>query len=196
MFKRLLSLFIIPLIFSCTNLYTIDVLEEKPNNSEKIVIIGDRFGLSTGFFITEDGKIVATSHGTKGNITVGSEGKTYIAKVLERNPVLDIALIQIQKKSSPVNLTRVVPEVSDTIYLVGHPRPQLLTSVGIMGKRWRYRFEVHAMVLPGNSGSPVFNEEGYVFGMIQSILVHSNERYISGGGITMDIILDAFEGDF
>lgn len=158
----------------------------KQNGTEKKEV-----GSGSGFIISDDGLIVTNRHvvtDTAADYTVVlSDGKKYPAKVLARDPVLDVALVKI---TPPVGTTFPFLELanSDTIEVgqsvvaIGNALGQFKNSVseGIISGLSRSItagdsagnseqldkvIQTDAAINPGNSGGPLLNLSGRVIGI-------------------------------
>ena len=139
-------------------------------------------GMGTGF-ILNDNQIVTNLHVVEGNgklmVISPNTQKRYPAKILYQDPIADVAVIQVEdwesykKNESPVNLTlgnSDEAEQGEKIIVMGHPWGLTWTvSEGIissksrrMGSNPKYLDQVDAKLFQGNSGGPIFNEEGEV----------------------------------
>lgn len=132
---------------------------------------------ATGFVVTGDGVIVTARHVIEGamyiNVTFPNGKVSGPATPIAVAKEVDVAILQIQAK----NLNAVTFASSDAvrpgqeITVIGNPRRlQNTVSSGIIsqvrktpsGVLWQ---QISAPVSHSSSGSPVFNEEGYVVGM-------------------------------
>jgi serine protease Do len=158
----------------------------KQNGTEK-----QEIGGGSGFLISGDGMIVTNRHvvsDTSAEYTVIlSNGKKYVAKILARDPVLDVAVIKI---TPPIGTVLPYLELanSDTLELgqsvvaIGNALGQFKNSVsqGIISGLSRSItagdnagnseqldkvIQTDAAINPGNSGGPLLNLSGQVVGI-------------------------------
>lgn len=141
-------------------------------------------GWGSGFFITKDG-IIATNHhvieGAK-TITVSALGKTFSAKTLAFDADHDLALIKIDcSNSNPIRIkSDKNASIGDYVFTIGFPRP---SSQGVNPKFTEgsissltglqdsdSRFQISVPIQPGNSGGPLVDESGSLFGVIVATL--------------------------
>lgn len=147
----------------------------------KRAIIGQKSG--TGFNISPKGIIVTNRHiladALRMTVTF-SGGKTYSVKSYKTSPDTDLALLYLEAQGLPtatVNTERRAA-VGDKVIIIGNPLG--IGNVIIEGNISTFLrvsdcpvpvFVIDAPVHPGNSGSPVFDENkkvvGVVFGSIQ-----------------------------
>ena len=130
----------------------------------------------TGFNISNDGLIVTNYHVIKDalNMTITfPNGAIYKAEKWTTKPDFDLALIKISGSKLPfVPLnTKRFPVQGDKIRVVGNPLS--LNNVVVEGKVNGYMlangikvFSIDAPIYPGNSGSPVFDQDGLVTGIV------------------------------
>lgn len=145
-------------------------------------------GGGSGFFITSDGYILTNRHVVEDQqadyTVVTSDNKEYVAKVLARDPVRDVAVIKIEGNNFPVatlgnsdNL-----KIGQTAVAIGNSLGEFSNSVsrGIVSglrrnlnagsgfgdsERLTDIIQTDAAINPGNSGGPLLDIEGNVIGI-------------------------------
>lgn len=133
-------------------------------------------GHGSGFFITSEGHMLTNEHvvGKAKFVKVKmNNGEEFLAEVLRRDTLRDVALIKVATKPKwIVSMSRVEPRVGDEVYAVGAPLQTSLNATVTKGivsaKRLidRQRFlQADAAISGGNSGGPMFNAEGKVVAM-------------------------------
>ncbi|GHS99356.1 protease [Synergistales bacterium] len=147
-------------------------------------------GRGSGFIVSEEGQILTNNHVVDGadKITVTlSNGKTYDAKVLGKDPTFDLAIIKIERD---VNLTVLELGDSDTIEVgewvvaIGNPFGlEHTVTVGVISAKNRsihaadVNFEgflqTDAAINPGNSGGPLIDMDGKVVGINTAIIPYA-----------------------
>lgn len=132
----------------------------------------------TGFIIDRRGLILSTSHDLKGIQEMwithphGAKEKGRVVKV---DSLRDLLLIDIPTKpvtSIPIYQTRAILREGERVYSIGCPNNHKKMLVGTVEAPLR---EVHHLPLiqvrmeiqPGSSGSPVFDREGNLIGIIK-----------------------------
>lgn len=148
----------------------------------------EKIGGGSGFFVTSDGLLVTNRHVVDFDAAtfkvITSAGKTYTARVLAKDPVLDIAVLRV----SGSGFTPLVLGNSDTLALgqsvvaIGYALGQFNNSisVGVISGLSRSIvagdesgnsetldkvIQTDAAINPGNSGGPLLNLRGEVIGV-------------------------------
>jgi serine protease Do len=144
--------------------------------------------LGTGFIIDPKGLIITNEHVVKNADKIkvkmaGQDGKEYTATVKGRDPLTDIALLQIDSKQG--NFPSLVMGDSDKIRVgdwvvaignpfgLGHTVTQgIISAKGRIIGAGRYDnfLQTDAAINPGNSGGPLLNLEGQVVGINTAIV--------------------------
>lgn len=151
-------------------------------------------GQASGVLISDDGKVLTAAHVVQAVDKVFvefSDGRIVTARVISSATNADVALLQLDKVPKGVSPARVGDsdqvEVGDHVFVVGAPYGLALTlTVGHVSGRatpkprltsisvsaWEF-FQTDAAINGGNSGSPMFNWNGEVIGIVSNILSHS-----------------------
>src|SRR5215510_2255547 len=167
--------------------------DPKPTSSSRPGEVEDS-GVGSGVLISSDGKILTAAHVIEGEdrLVVEFANEAWVpAKVVGVSALADVALLQcdrVPKSATPAKLgDSDKVDTGDDIFIVGAPyglsytltvgrvsarRPDQTRS-GIMSS---VEFlQTDATVNPGNSGSPVFNKQEEVIGIVSSIISDSGE---------------------
>ncbi len=138
-------------------------------------------GAGTGIIWNEDGHIITNNHVVaKDNAKVQvflSDGRTLDAKVLHRNPRLDLALLKATGENlKPLNAgdsTKL--RVGEWVFAVGHPWGQRwVVTAGIVSSQRTAKIaddvttqyiQSDVLLAPGNSGGPLLDTDGNVVGI-------------------------------
>lgn len=157
-------------------------------------------GLGSGFVIDDAGRILTNAHvvDQADTVTVSfQDGRILEGKVLGKDPVTDVAVLQVQAE----NLPKVVLGDSDKVrqgqwaIAIGNPLGLQETvtvgvisgtersslAIGIPDKRIGF-IQTDAAINPGNSGGPLLNAKGEVIGINTAIIQGSQ-----GLGFTIPI---------
>lgn len=140
--------------------------------------------LGSGFVISEDGYIVTNNHVIAEADEIEIEffsGETLTAKVIGRDPKVDIALLKVES-DQPLPYVSFgdsdIMRVGDWVMAMGNPLGQgFSVSAGIVSARNRALsgtyddyLQTDAAINRGNSGGPLFNMDGQVIGVNTAIL--------------------------
>jgi len=152
--------------------------------------------LGSGFIIDKKGIVVTNNHVIEGaeDIIVSVNGsKEYKAKVIGKDPYMDLAVLQIEsdEKFEPVNFgDSDKARVGDWVIAIGNPFGfgGTVTS-GIISSRnrdiglTRYDdfIQTDASINQGNSGGPLFNLDGEVIGINTAIIAPGSSGSIGIG---------------
>ncbi|MEP5727809.1 MAG: Do family serine endopeptidase [Sulfitobacter sp.] len=162
--------------------------EQKPNSGQPTR------GLGSGFIISEDGQIVTNHHVVAGAETVKvklADGRSFDADVLGSDPLTDIALLKVSSDESLPTVSfgnNDTLRVGDEVVAVGNPfgLGGTVTSgiVSALSRDIRSGpfddfIQTDAAINRGNSGGPLFNNDGDVIGV--------NTAIISPGGGSVGI---------
>jgi serine protease Do len=166
--------------------FNLNVPQYKQNGTQN-----EEVGGGSGFLVSSDGLIVTNKHvvdQTNATYTVfTNDGKKYTAKVIARDPVLDIALIKITPPLG-VNFPYLTLGDSDTLQLgqsviaIGNALGEYknTVSVGVVSGLSRsitagdqsgnsevldHVIQTDAAINPGNSGGPLLDLNGEVIGV-------------------------------
>ena len=168
--------------------FNIPQYQYRQNGTEKKEIGG-----GSGFFVSSDGLIVTNKHVVdqkNAEYTVfTNDGKKHIAKVIARDPVLDIALIKIEGSGFPyLALGDSDPlQVGQSVIAIGNALGEFrnTVSVGVISGLARsitagdgsgnaeildHVIQTDAAINPGNSGGPLLNLRGEVIGVNVAIV--------------------------
>ena len=153
-------------------------------------------GLGSGFIIDSKGIVVTNNHVIQGadDIVVSVNGsKEYQAKVIGKDPYMDLAVLQIQsdEKFTPVSFgDSDKARVGDWVIAIGNPFGFGGTvTTGIISSRnrdiglTRYDdfIQTDASINQGNSGGPLFDLNGKVVGINTAIVAPGRSGSIGIG---------------
>jgi len=154
-------------------------------------------GIGSGFIIDEGGRILTNAHviGDSNSIEVTmSDQKKYKARLLDRDPVQDLALIQIEPRgklpflrlgdSDSIQVGQKVLAIGNPFGLGGTLTTGIVSSIGRTigasdeGRQLEGMIQTDAAINPGNSGGPLLDSLGNVMGINTAIYTPNGE----GGG--------------
>jgi S1-C subfamily serine protease len=158
----------------------------------------------SGFFIDEKGTILTNNHVISGRapkirVTL-SDGSSYDAQIVVKDPSNDLALIRITPKKTPKFLSLGDSEklqVGQKVLAIGNPfglegtlTTGIVSSLGRTiedesGGRLEGLIQTDAAINPGNSGGPLLDSGGNVIGV--NTAIYSPSRGNVGIGFAMPI---------
>jgi S1-C subfamily serine protease len=133
----------------------------------------------TGFLIDGKGYLVTNAHVVK-NATIvevsNSQGE-YKARIIRVDPVADLAFLKIEDTAFrsygqlPYGISRLKARLGEDLFTMGYPRDEIVYSKGYVSARTGFRgdtlaYQITIAANPGNSGTPVFNKDGEVVGIV------------------------------
>jgi serine protease Do len=149
-------------------------------------------GLGSGVLISNDGKVLTAAHVVQtadAALVEFSDGQNSLARVIASDVRSDVALLQLQEPPKGITPATLGDsdkvEVGDQIFVIGAPYGISQTlSVGHLSGRRRLDpnsgnqssiefLQTDAAVNGGNSGSPMFDMNGQVVGIVSTIMSQS-----------------------
>ncbi len=186
------------------------IISEKLTNIWGDTSVQDTGG-GTGFFISNDGYILTNKHvvasDTANYTVITSGGKEYVASVLARDPLFDLAIVKVEGSGfKPVNLGNsdkirigqsviaignVLTEFRNTVTrgIVSGIGRTITASGGGVSETIENAIQTDASINPGNSGGPLVNLRGEVIG-INTAINRSGEAL--GFAIPINLAREAF----
>ncbi|MEK7630996.1 MAG: trypsin-like peptidase domain-containing protein [Patescibacteria group bacterium] len=137
----------------------------------------------SGFIVRDDGLVVTNRHVVQDRdaeyTALMNDGKKYIAKVLARDPLQDVAILKIDAKGLPTIALgdSASAQLGQKVIAIGNALGEFQNtiSVGIVsglsrtvvasGFELRQLIQTDAAINPGNSGGPLINLSGEVIGV-------------------------------
>ncbi|EDQ06852.1 Periplasmic pH-dependent serine endoprotease DegQ [Sulfitobacter indolifex] len=162
-----------------------------------------RQGLGSGFIISEDGTIVTNHHVVAGAQTVTvklADGRSFNAEVVGSDPMTDIAVLKVK---ADVDLPTVAfgtsktLRVGDEVVAVGNPfglggtvTSGIVSALSrdIQAGPFDDFIQTDAAINRGNSGGPLFNNEGEVVGVNTAILSPGGGSVGIGFSVPSDLV--------
>jgi tetratricopeptide (TPR) repeat protein len=138
---------------------------------------GKQIGTGSGFFITDTGHIISSRHVFRGAYRAEAEstkGKFPITTVLDQDPANDLVRLSLGRtgrKFQPLIMSESMPEVGESIMVIGSPLGlEATVSNGIVSAKREFPpfdtvIQITCPISPGSSGSPVMNMRGEVIGV-------------------------------
>lgn len=163
-------------------LYQDDALKER---KQAVVSVVGKEGKGTGFVVDPSGVIITNYHvieNQKALYISLAGGKTVVPVVKEAIPTVDLAILKVEATDLP----HITPDYDfqwkegEPVTFIGNPLGfSLIANEGRVIGTTRVNgisepvMMLQAPVYQGNSGSPVFNHEGKVIGVIFATIVTS-----------------------
>lgn len=137
----------------------------------------------TGFAVTSDGVLITNNHVVEGceNVKVHADGAQFDAVVVVRDPANDLAVLKADFRPTAVFALRESnPQLMQDIYVAGYPfgvnisssvkvTKGIVSSLTGLGNNFS-NIQIDAAIQPGNSGGPIFDDNGNVLGVAVSSL--------------------------
>ena len=133
----------------------------------------------TCFLITGSGYLITSYHVVKDATTlqVVNDGYAYDTKVIASDPKCDYALLKINDesfeklRSVPYSFYSNKAEMGQHVFTLGYPRADLVFGEGSVSSLTGFAddtiaYQVSVPLNPGNSGGPLFDEQGNIIGVI------------------------------
>lgn len=187
-----------------------DPLVRELRDAVVLVTVDNRSGPSrqlrgTGFNIESSGLIITNRHliDDAAIIRVSFPGRgTFIAEEWSASTHVDLAVLNLQAEDLPtVSLSEKRINPGEEVIVIGNPMQfARIANKGLMagylyhGSREIPLLVVEAMIYPGSSGSPLFNEQGEVVGIVFATLPDGDPSEVRG--LAVDVgELKLFLGD-
>ena len=170
--------------------FEIEIPQYRQKGSKK-----QKIGGGTGFIISKDGMVLTNKHVVSekdADYTVfTSDGKKYPAKILAKDPILDLAVLKIDQSEISQSQREIFPtvklgdssklQIGQTVIAIGYALGEFqnTVSVGVVSGLGRTItasgggmietledvIQTDAAINPGNSGGPLLNLKGEVIGI-------------------------------
>lgn len=132
-------------------------------------------GTCSGAFVSPLGDILTAKHCVDDNPdieVVTSDGRTYKAVIVATSTVHDLAMIHIDRRGTPYfNLAQNVTR-GQSVFVLGSPLAITdVLATGIVARIDGDQTFLDCSALPGNSGGPVFDQDGNLVGIVTSVQV-------------------------
>ncbi len=137
---------------------------------------------ATAFALTSDGWVISSYHTVKDNKIVqlemvGDSLKSYKAEVRFYNKKLDLAFIKITDSrftsfgKLPYSFNKNEEKLAEKIFTLGYPKDDIVYTEGSISSLTGFNsdslaYQAGININPGNSGAPLFNQNGEIIGVI------------------------------
>lgn len=169
--------------------------ENNPNNRVSKL----KVSTGTGFYISEDGYLLTNAHVVKKakNIMIHQGHERLLAELISLDIANDIAILKVNKTVKPLPiLDNELAKVGSDVSVIGYP------MIGIQGNEKKATFgyvnslsglqgdkrfyQISAPIQPGNSGSPLINDDGEVVGIVTST-INQEAAYKATGSLAQNV---------
>jgi S1-C subfamily serine protease len=147
-------------------------------------MLSNSFGAGLLLEANEKGYLFATARHviSLGNWTLQNKHRALLsladgiwsdAEVIARHTNLDLVLLWIPRHSGSAEFAQPIatPKEGENIFVIGHPEGLKYTlSTGIVSRLENYTLQISAPISPGNSGGPVYDQQGNLLGVVSSTL--------------------------
>lgn len=157
--------------------YEVNAIKTKISNSSIPFKAG-----GSGFLIDGKGYLVTNAHiisKSKNIVVINNKGEQFRAVLAKLFADKDIAILKIDDESYksigalPYGISKSSTDVAEPIYTLGYPRNEIVYSEGYLSAKTGFNGDTLSCQLGiaanrGNSGGPVFNQDGEIIGVIRS----------------------------
>ena len=160
-------------------------LPQKFFNFKNYITSKSKFkGNGSGFLVNNQGIIATNYHVIEGakEIYVESNKKDYKCSIVAIDKINDLAILKIQNfNTNPIKYTisSITSETGSSIFALGFPYAlsllgnEIKLTDGLISSTSGYQndvttYQISVPVQPGNSGGPLFDENGNVIGIVSS----------------------------
>lgn len=185
-----------------------EVVKRLENLGFKVQIINEKNpmdgGQGTGFVIDPRGYILTCAHvfEKENEASIWIQGKRYMADVVETDKENDFALLKLRHKnnlsSTPLPIADSTSyKMGEPVYTIGFPLSDILGNAPRLNKGFVSstvglkdnpdQIQISVEIQPGNSGSPLLDDNGMVVGIIQSTLNPINILAKTGGSLPQNV---------
>jgi len=136
----------------------------------------------SGFLIDTKGYIITNAHvlkGGSGALVVNSKGQEFNATIINVDLEKDLAILKINDedytplKALPYGIRKASADLGESIFTLGYPKKDIVFGEGYLSSRTgnnsdSLSYQIQISANPGNSGAPVFNNNGEVIGILST----------------------------
>ena len=178
----------------------------KKMNSAEAATTFNRGG--TGFLIDGKGYLLTNAHVVK-NATVVEVQNTlgeYQARIIQLDRQSDLALLKIEDTSYhpfnglPYGISKMGADLGEDLFTLGYPRADIVYGKGYLSAETGFQgdtlnFQITIAANPGNSGTPVLNNDGEVVGIVSSSQQNAQGMVFAVRSKNIFNALDAMKAD-
>ena len=162
----------------------------------------------TGFLVDGKGYLITNAHVVKNatQVEVQNSLGEYHARIIQLDRQADMALLKIEDttyhafNSLPYGISKTGAELGEDVFTLGYPRPEIVYGKGYMSAETGFQgdtttFQLTIAANPGNSGTPVLNNDGEVVGMVSSTQQNAQGMVFAVRSKNIFQALDAMRSD-
>jgi len=153
---------------------------DKKSEGEQRPATPGNFG-GSGFALTNDGYIATDYHVVDGADSIyiqAADGSYHKVYLVAFEPSKDIAILKVEdngfrfgKGQLPYTISRKQSDLAQPVFSLGFPQEEVVYNEGYISSRKGYRGDVYSYQLditanPGQSGSPVFDQDGNIIALV------------------------------
>ena len=156
------------------------LINTQANSAGTAAPAPDSYGIGgTGFLIDGKGYLITAAHVVKGatRLKVQNPIGEYDARIVQLDAHADLALLKIIDTSYhpfnglPYGISKTGAELGEELFTLGYPRPDIVYGKGYLSARTGLQgdtttYQITIAANPGNSGTPVLNNDGEVIGVV------------------------------
>ena len=156
------------------------LLNTQANTTGAATPSPETYGIGgTGFLIDGKGYLITAAHVVKGatRLKVQNPIGEYDARIIQLDPHADLALLKIDDTTYhpfnglPYGISKTGAELGEELFTLGYPRPDIVYGKGYLSARTGLQgdtttYQITIAANPGNSGTPVLNNDGEVIGVV------------------------------
>jgi serine protease Do len=185
--------------------YKLNKIDNKLNSTETPPSFS-RGG--TGFLVDGKGYLITNAHVVKNatQVEVQNSLGEYHARIIQLDRQADLALLKIEDtnyhafNSLPYGISKNSVELGEDVFTLGYPRPEIVYGKGYMSAETGFQgdtttFQLTIAANPGNSGTPVLNNDGEVVGMVSSTQQNAQGMVFAVRSKNIFQALDAMRSD-
>ena len=135
----------------------------------------------SAFALNNKGYILTSYHMVKGADSIfirNNSTERTLTKLIFSDPKLDLAVLKIENKELyknwqvPFSLNEKSTDIGEKVFTLGYPRKEIVYGEGSLSSLSGYSndtnmYQISIPVNPGNSGSPLLDENGAIIGVIR-----------------------------
>lgn len=157
------------------------IKESDKKNNRPVINTPVRFN-GTGFMIDVKGYLVTNAHVVKNSRNIfiqNNKGDQYKVTVVKLDLGRDIAILKIDDSefkpmgNLPYGIRKSSTDIAEPLFTLGFPRNEIVYGEGYLSARTgnngdTLSCQITVAANPGNSGGPVFNQNGEVIGILST----------------------------